>query len=79
MVLFFALHAFCMSPKIIGRNIKRIRQKNRLSTADLADVAGITAQTVREMERGKWPSLRTLVAVALALETTVENLAKKAE
>lgn len=63
----------------MGRRLRRIRQRRALTIAATASRAGISAQYLSEVERGrKEPSSEVVAAVAGALETTVLDLTQGA-
>lgn len=62
----------------IGENIKRYRNKLRLTQKELAKKVGMDDPRISEIEHGKGnPTLSTLIAIADALETSVEKLVKQ--
>lgn len=59
----------------LGARLRRVRQRRGDSLADVAGRAGMSAQYLSEVERGrKEPSSEMIAAVAGALETTVVDL-----
>jgi transcriptional regulator with XRE-family HTH domain len=61
--------------KIVGVNIKRLREEKGISLRDLARRVGVTASFLSQVETAKTsPSLATLKKIADSLETTVGNL-----
>jgi putative transcriptional regulator len=55
--------------------VARLRVRNGLSQAELAAKARVSRQTIGSIERGNSvPSVRLALAIAVALETTVETL-----
>ena len=64
------------SPKIPSRglstNIKKLRKQHSISQFDLAEKADLSEQTINSVESHRlWPSEKTLVKIADALETDV--------
>ncbi|MDK7186602.1 MULTISPECIES: helix-turn-helix transcriptional regulator [Facklamia] len=56
-------------------NIKEIRTKKRLYQQELADICGVSRQTVNAIENNKYdPTLELAFKLASALDTTVDNL-----
>ncbi len=54
--------------KLVGRNVKRIRQKKGLTQEEFADVSGFSQQYVSSLERGRRnPTIITLYELAMAL------------
>lgn len=61
--------------KLLGKRIKEIRERNRLTQEELADVADVTPQYISLVETGKKKaSLQVLVNIAEGLELTVDEL-----
>lgn len=62
----------------LGADVRRRRKELRLTQADVADLAGVSAKLVRDVEAGK-PTLRldtlrrVLAAVGLELVTAVRT------
>lgn len=61
---------------MIGKNIKELRQKRKLSQEKLARLADISLNTLTKIESGftKRPSIQTVKKIADALEITVDKL-----
>lgn len=58
-----------------GARLRLARLAHGLSQQDLAVAAGVTRQAVAGFEAGQWdPSLRVAIALARALDTSVEDL-----
>jgi transcriptional regulator with XRE-family HTH domain len=54
--------------KLVGRNVKRIRQKNGLTQEQFAEVSGFSQQYISSLERGRRnPTVVTLYELATAL------------
>lgn len=65
--------------EIVGEQIREIRTHGAERITDVAERAGVSPQYLSEIERGvKDPSSEMLAAVAGALGTSVEGLAKRA-
>ena len=61
----------------VGENIKLRRIKEGIKQQDLAELAGITASMLSQIERGKKPlSPQTGCAIAQALHCSVYDLVK---
>jgi transcriptional regulator with XRE-family HTH domain len=64
--------------KELGERIRIIRKANGLTQEELGEKAGLSYKFVGEIERGQVnPSLDTLVAIAKALDSDVEDLFRK--
>ena len=60
---------------IINTRIKELRARYHLTQDDLADMVGVTRQTMLYLEKGKYnPSLVLAYKVAKALHTTIEEV-----
>jgi len=61
--------------KAFGENLKKLREAKGLTTREFADIADIAYSQVWTLESGKGdPSLTTLLAIARALEVSVDKL-----
>ena len=61
--------------KIFGKQIKAMRTERGLSQAQLADMADVSEEWVRRIERGEGsPSLDTVEALARSLDAAVATL-----
>ncbi len=60
----------------MGYRIKELREAKGLSQATLASLCGVSRQTIINMEKGKTRTTtsKTLLAIAKALDTTVDFL-----
>jgi transcriptional regulator with XRE-family HTH domain len=68
------------SQPALGRAIRELRLERKSSQAMLAERAGITVAALSRIERGHTnPTWGTAVALAAALETTVGEIAARAE
>lgn len=64
----------------LGDAIRELRKKRKVTQEDLAHDAGITVGTLSLIERGKSnPAWGTVKRIAGALETTMGDLAKRAD
>jgi DNA-binding XRE family transcriptional regulator len=63
---------------LLGKKIKKLRQKNSLTQEKLAIKAGIPYTTFTKIESGviKKPAVQTVVKIAKALRVKVEDLIK---
>ena len=56
----------------IAQALRFRRKARRLTQAQVAELAGISVRSVRDIELGTvWPSLRTVSMIAAALETHI--------
>ena len=63
--------------RILGENVKIRRERKGLSQEQLAEKAGVSKNTISDIETGdKFARANTLVALAKALETEVYELLK---
>lgn len=54
--------------KLVGRNVKRLRQKKGLTQEQFAEVSGFSQQYISSLERGQRnPTVVTLYELATAL------------
>ena len=60
----------------LSNNVRRLRfEKGEMTQQQLADLAGVTRQTIIAVEQGKYaPSLPLAFRIAKALDSTVENV-----
>lgn len=59
----------------VGKKIKAIRESKGFNQSELAARAGVTPSCINSIERGsRNPSYKSLIGIANALETTVDNL-----
>ena len=65
--------------KTIGNNVKALREMRAWTQEHLATVAGTSARTVQRIERGEPASADTLMALAQALDVTIDVLRISAE
>lgn len=63
--------------KLVGRNVKRIRQKNGLTQEQFAEVSGFSQQYISSLERGRRnPTVVTLYELATALSVSHMELVR---
>lgn len=61
--------------KTIGKNIVKLRKKNKLTQEDLCGIAQIDRSYLSEIENGKMNvTIKSLVTIAKSLNTTLEEL-----
>jgi transcriptional regulator with XRE-family HTH domain len=64
----------------LGKAIRELREKRRVTQEDLAHDAGITVGTLSLIERGRSnPAWGTVKRIAKALDTTMGDLANRAD
>jgi transcriptional regulator with XRE-family HTH domain len=63
--------------KAFGKRVAKTRERRRLSVQDLADLTGLSYQTLWRIERGSQgdPSLSTVASIARKLEVSMDYLA----
>ena len=62
---------------LVGRNVRRIREKKGLTQERLADLSGFSQQYISSLERGRRnPTVITLYELAAALGTTHMELVR---
>ena len=63
--------------RLVGRNVKRFREKKGLTQEQLADVSGFSQQYISSLEQGhRNPTVITLYELALALGVSHIELVK---
>lgn len=64
---------------MLGKNIKKIRQKRKLTQDKLARLADVSYTSLTKIETGviKRPSVQVVVKIARALNITIEELVKE--
>lgn len=64
---------------MLGDVVKEYRCKKKMSRADLSRISGVSYRAIEFIENGETdnPTLKTLEAIAGALEITVEDLIKR--
>ena len=58
----------------MNNNLKKIRQKKRLSARALGNLAGVSDYCILSAEKGSNPSLETVIAIAKALNVQVADI-----
>ncbi len=59
----------------LGKNIEKHRKAKKLTTVELASMAGVKPQFISQIENGKRsPSIKILQKIAVALDTTTSEL-----
>lgn len=63
--------------KLVGRNVRRIRQRNGLTQEQFAEVSGFSQQYISGLERGhRNPTIVTLYELATALGVSYAELVR---
>ena len=63
--------------RLVGKNVKRIRQKIGLTQEQLAEISGFSQQYVSGLERGQRnPTIVTLYELAMALGVSHMDLVR---
>ena len=61
-------------PSAIGTRALGLRQKRGWSREKLAAEAGVSLATVRRLERGNYPQVEHLIAIADCLDVSLDDL-----
>ena len=63
----------------LGQKIREYRQATRMTQGEFAELAGLTREQVNaiENEYNKNPGMETLIALAKAMEITLDELVKE--
>ena len=63
--------------RLVGRNVRRLREKKRLSQEQFADLSGFSQQYISSLEQGhRNPTVITLYELAIALGVNHIELVK---
>ncbi len=66
--------------KLVGRNVKRIRQEKGLTQEQLAEVSGFSQQYISGLEQGRRnPTVVTVYELAMALGVSYMELLRSGE
>jgi transcriptional regulator with XRE-family HTH domain len=66
--------------KLVGRNVKRVRQEKRLTQEQLAELSGFSQQYISGLEQGRRnPTIVSLYELATALGASHMELVCSAE
>lgn len=65
--------------KLVGRNVKRVREQRDLTQEQLAEASGFSQQYISGLEHGRRnPTIITIYEIAQALGVTHEELVRTA-
>lgn len=60
---------------VVGQRLKAARESKGLSIGELAQIAGVSHESIRGYERGdRWPQLDSLLKIAATLRISIESL-----
>ena len=66
--------------KLVGRNVKRVRQEKGLTQEQLAELSGFSQQYISGHEQGQRnPTIVSLYELAMALDTSHMELVRPTE
>ena len=66
--------------RLVGRNVRRFREKRGLTQEELAEISGFSQQYISSLEQGcRNPTVITLYELALALGVSHVELVKPAK
>jgi transcriptional regulator with XRE-family HTH domain len=66
--------------KLVGRNVKRVRQENCLTQEQLAELSGFSQQYISGLEQGRRnPTIVSLYELTMALDTSHMELVRPTE
>jgi transcriptional regulator with XRE-family HTH domain len=66
--------------KLVGRNVKRVRQEKGLTQEQLAELSGFSQQYISGLEQGRRnPTIVSLYELAMALDISHMELVRTAE
>ena len=59
----------------LSKNIKFLRQKNKMTQEDLANAVGVSRQTINAIEKGDYnPSINLCIAICKTLGCKLDDL-----
>lgn len=60
----------------MGYRIKEVREQKRMTQEELSQKSGVSRTTISALENNteRFPSTKTILAIANALDTTVDNI-----
>lgn len=60
---------------ILHNNLKEVRKQNNLTQKELADLVGVSRNTISSIETGQYnPNAKLALILAIALDVKFENL-----
>ena len=64
-----------MNELILKNNLKEIRTKKKLSQKELADMVGVSRNTISSIETGQYsPTAKLALTIAIALDKKFEDI-----
>lgn len=63
-----------LDPAALGKRLRQKRTAKHWPVQDLADTAGVSADSIYKLETGRKPDLETLVKLADALRVSIDWL-----
>lgn len=61
--------------EVVGSQVARLRRERQITQAQLAELIGVTTETISRLERGLTiPSLRTLARISQALHVSLKDI-----
>ena len=64
-----------MNELILKNNLKKIRTEKKLSQKDLADMVGVSRNTISSIETGQYsPTAKLALTIAIALDKKFEDI-----
>ena len=65
---------------MITNNIREVREKQSLTQADLAEMVGVSRQTIISLEKGSYnPSLELAFKISKVLKASIDDLYRMEE
>lgn len=64
-----------MNGLVLKNNLKKIRTEKKLSQKDLADMVGVSRNTISSIETGQYsPTAKLALTIAIALDKKFEDI-----
>ncbi|WP_147615067.1 helix-turn-helix domain-containing protein [Treponema pectinovorum] len=58
----------------LGQNVRNRRKLKHLTQEKLSELSGVSINTIRNLENGRWPSEHTITSIANALDVEAKIL-----